>query len=63
MVEKMKITIELTKTEFGHLSSPHTFFVDECEETSSVMYKVQKQIDKIKKQRGLKVYCSVGLRK
>ncbi len=44
----MKITININKQEAKHLSSPHSF-TDECEHACSVLYQVQKQIDKLAK--------------
>ena len=41
----MKIIINLTKKEMNHLKVPHTFY-DECNYACSVLYKIQKEIDK-----------------
>ena len=47
----MKITINISKKVAEHLRSPHTF-TDECGEGCDVLYKVQKEIDRIR--RGVK---------
>lgn len=44
----MKVTIELSKRDMKHLSSPHNFD-DECETSCRALYKLQKKIDKINK--------------
>lgn len=46
----MEITIRLTRKEANHLASPHDFY-DCCQEVDDVLRKVQKQIDKKKKQK------------
>lgn len=43
----MEITIKINKKTAKHLESPHTFF-DECQEACDVLYKVQKEIDKLR---------------
>ncbi len=41
----MKITINISKKDMNHLKSPHTF-MDECGSACSVLYKLQKEINK-----------------
>ncbi len=41
----MEIRIKITNEEARHLSSPHSFS-DECGQACSILYKVQKQINK-----------------
>jgi hypothetical protein len=44
-VKMMKITINISKEDAQHLSSPHTFH-DECETACIQLRKMQKEIDK-----------------
>lgn len=44
----VKIIIKLTNEEFEHLEVPHAF-MDECSYGCDVLYKVQKEIEKIKR--------------
>ena len=43
----MRITIDISKRDAAHITSPHTFF-DCCSEVERIMNKVQKEADKMK---------------
>ena len=47
-MEKMKIEIIINKEQADHLQSPH-MFIDECVPACDVLKKVQKEIDKKRK--------------